>query len=71
MWPLIVRHLPFPPSNLVLAEYRVPLDYLGGTPGYANLSVGRLLAKNTTAKLGSLFVNPVCYNELDSSTVGF
>ncbi|KAF8605939.1 hypothetical protein BDV93DRAFT_604946 [Ceratobasidium sp. AG-I] len=36
----------------------VPLDYLGGTPGYADLSVGRLLAKNTTAKLGSLFVNP-------------
>lgn len=38
---------------------RVPLDYQGATPGYAELSVARFLAKNTTARLGSLFVNPV------------
>ncbi|KAG8734351.1 hypothetical protein FRC12_018548 [Ceratobasidium sp. 428] len=36
----------------------VPLDYQNKTSGYANLSVGRLLAKNTTSRLGSLFVNP-------------
>lgn len=36
----------------------VPLDYQNKTPGHANLAVGRLLAKNTTARLGSLFVNP-------------
>ncbi|KAG9099145.1 hypothetical protein FS749_001998 [Ceratobasidium sp. UAMH 11750] len=36
----------------------VPLDYQNGTSGHANLSVGRLLAKNTTARLGSLFINP-------------
>ncbi|KAF8605942.1 alpha/beta-hydrolase [Ceratobasidium sp. AG-I] len=36
----------------------VPLDYQNKTPGHANLAVGRLLAKNTTARLGSLFINP-------------
>ncbi|KAG8680216.1 hypothetical protein FRC08_016451, partial [Ceratobasidium sp. 394] len=36
----------------------VPLDYQNETSGHANLSVGRLLAKNTTARLGSLFINP-------------
>ncbi|KAG8748339.1 hypothetical protein FRC10_005886 [Ceratobasidium sp. 414] len=36
----------------------VPLDYQNKTSGHADLAVGRLLAKNTTARLGSLFVNP-------------
>ncbi|KAG8750525.1 hypothetical protein FRC12_012841 [Ceratobasidium sp. 428] len=36
----------------------VPLDYKNEKLGHANLSVGRLLAKNRTARLGSLFVNP-------------
>ncbi|KAG9074210.1 hypothetical protein FRC06_010842, partial [Ceratobasidium sp. 370] len=36
----------------------VPLDYQNETLGHADLAVGRLLAKNATARLGSLFVNP-------------
>ncbi|KAG8707413.1 hypothetical protein FRC09_001837 [Ceratobasidium sp. 395] len=36
----------------------VPLDYKNESLGHANLSVGRLLARNRTARLGSLFVNP-------------
>ncbi|QRV74200.1 Abhydrolase domain-containing protein [Ceratobasidium sp. AG-Ba] len=36
----------------------VPLDYANESVGHADLSVGRLLAKNTTSRLGSLFVNP-------------
>ncbi|KAG9124405.1 hypothetical protein FRC07_011734 [Ceratobasidium sp. 392] len=36
----------------------LPLDYRNRSIGYANLSVGRLLARNKTARLGSLFVNP-------------
>lgn len=45
-------------ENYECGRLLVPLDYQNKTPGHANLAVGRYLAKNSTHKLGSLFVNP-------------